>query len=305
MLSAETTRRNTRALKAWLEHPLTRGLDPDDPRTTRLRQSIVAQKRFLRRLYEEWYQGLVADLPAGKGSVLELGSGAGFLREYIPDLITSEVFPTPGVRAVLDAHALPFADASLRAIVMTNVLHHLPRPRRFFAEAARCVTPGGAMVLVEPWVSAWSKLIYRKLHHEPFNPDAPQWEFPPTGPLSGANGALPWILFVRDRPQFEDEFPMWRVERVRPCMPFRYLLSGGLTTRWRMPGWSHAFWRSVEKCLQPWMHAWGMFAQFTLKRTEDGQQCGPPPGNAHRERRTLGSPCLAPESELRGKLRHP
>ncbi len=32
---------------------------------------------------------------------------------------------------VLDAHDLPFGDGSLRAIVMTDVLHHLARPRDF------------------------------------------------------------------------------------------------------------------------------------------------------------------------------
>jgi hypothetical protein len=41
------------------------------------------------------------------------------------------------------------------------------------------------------------------------NPDAADWSFPAVGPLSGANGALPWILFERDRARFEREFPQW------------------------------------------------------------------------------------------------
>ncbi len=255
-------------LKRWLAHPLTRGLDLDDPRTTHLRRRIIAEKGFLRRVYDEWYAGIAAALPGDAGPVLELGSGAGFLREYVPDLITSEVFPTPGVRVVLDAHALPFADASLRAIVMTNVLHHLGQPRRFFAEAIRCVRPGGGMVLLEPWVTSWSRFVWGRLHHEPFEPDATRWEFPSSGPLSGANGALPWILFARDRRQFEREFPAWRVRSVRPCMPFRYLLSGGASLRALMPGWSYPFWRAAESCLTPWMGSLGTFAQITLDRRE-------------------------------------
>src|SRR5262245_21554245 len=192
-------------IKKLLAHPLTRGMDIDDPRTTRVRQEIIRSKGFLRRIYEEWYRGIVAALPPGDAPVLELGSGAGFLAEFIPGLITSDVFATPSTAVVMDAQAMPFRDSALRAVVMTNVLHHLPRPRRFIAEAGRCVQPGGAMVMIEPWVTSWGRWVYTKLHHEPFIPDAASWEFPDAGPLSGANGALPWILFVRDREQFERE----------------------------------------------------------------------------------------------------
>jgi SAM-dependent methyltransferase len=253
-------------LKRLLAHPRTRGLDIDDPRTTELRRAIIQEKSFLRQVYQEWYAAIVADLPACDGPVLELGSGAGFLRDYIRGLITSEVFPLPGVSVVLDAHTLPFADASLRAIVMTNVLHHLARPRRFCAEAARCLKPGGRVIMIEPWVTRWSKLVYKSFHHEPFDTDVVRWEFPTTGPLSGANGAMPWILFARDRILLEREFPMWQVQAIRPTMPFRYLLSGGVSLRALMPGWTFAFWRQLEHWFQPWMNTWGMFAEIVLVR---------------------------------------
>src|SRR5262249_50646717 len=158
-------------------------------------------------IYQEWYQDIAFSVPPGNAPVLELGSGAGFLRDYIDDVITSEIFPCAGVDVVLDGLALPLADGVLRGIVMVDVLHHLPRPRRFFAEAARCVRPDGVIVMIEPWVTLWSAVVYRNLHHEPFQPDASTWEFPTTGPLSGANGALPWMIFERDRTQFALEFP--------------------------------------------------------------------------------------------------
>jgi SAM-dependent methyltransferase len=258
------------ALKGLLSHPLTRGLDIDDPRTTELRRSLIRKKTFLRRIYQEWYASLVKELPSGEGPIVELGSGAGFLSEYLPGLITSDVLPVPGVSMVLNAHAMPFADASLRAIVMTNVLHHLARPQRFFSEGARCVMPGGRIIMIEPWVTRWSKLIYTKLHHEPFDPDAAHWEFPQSGPLSGANGAMPWILFARDRARFEQEFSMWRIQIIRPTMPFRYLLSGGVSLRALMPGWTFGLWRKIEDQLSPWMDTWGMFAQIILIRLGSG-----------------------------------
>ena len=122
-------------LKAWLAHPLTRGLDIDDPLTTHLRQQIIQEKSFLRQIYQEWYRGIVAALPAGDGAVLELGAGAGFMRDVVPDLITSELFYCPDIRVVLSGLSLPFRARSLRGIVMTDVPHHLPQARLFFGEA--------------------------------------------------------------------------------------------------------------------------------------------------------------------------
>jgi SAM-dependent methyltransferase len=250
----------------WLSHPLTRGLSIDDPRTTELRRRIIRDKPFLRRIYVEWYRAIAAALPPGNEPVLELGSGAGFLDEFIPRLITSEIFPCPSVKIVLDGQSLPFADASLRAIVMTDVLHHIPRPRLFFAEAARCVRPGGAIVAIEPWVTRWSRWIYGRFHHEPFDPQRADWEFPLSGPLSGANGALPWIIFQRDREQFEREFPHWQIVSIRPVMPLRYLLSGGVSLRSLMPGITFGFWRGIETILDPWRNTLAMFAEIKLLR---------------------------------------
>jgi hypothetical protein len=42
-------------LKEWLAHPLTRGLDINDPNVTHLRRRIIQEKPFLRKIYQEWY----------------------------------------------------------------------------------------------------------------------------------------------------------------------------------------------------------------------------------------------------------
>lgn len=204
--------------------------------------------------------------PPDNGPVLELGAGAGFLEEFVPGLLTSDIFPCKGNRLVLDGQQLPFDDGALRGIVMTDVLHHIPQPRRFFAEAARCLRPGGVVVMIEPWVSAWSKRVYRSLHHEPFRPDSAEWEFPSTGPLSGANGAMPWIIFERDREKFTQAFPMLRIRNVTPTMPFRYLISGGVSMRSLTPGWSFPLWRTLETALGPVQKHLAMFARVELVR---------------------------------------
>lgn len=248
-----------------LRHPLTRSLDVDAPETTRLRQSIIREKGLLRRLYLEWYGFLAGNLPPGPGAVLELGSGAGFCKEVVPQAIASDVFATPGVDAVLDARRLPFANRSLRAIAMVDVLHHIPDVEAFFAEAQRCLRPGGAVVMIEPWRSTWSRLIYSRLHPEPFDCDA-DWSLPDGGPLSTANGALPWIVLHRDRQKFETRFPGLRIQLVQPDHPFIYLASGGISMRSLAPGCSYGLLRGLERCLGSAMSQLAMFARIVVRR---------------------------------------
>src|SRR5215831_5574989 len=100
-------------LRRWLAHPLTRGVPIDDPKTTLLRRQIIRSKPFLEKIYDAWYRQIAVAVPDGDGRVLELGSGAGFLREHIPDLITSEIFFLHDVDSIMDGTALPFADGSL------------------------------------------------------------------------------------------------------------------------------------------------------------------------------------------------
>jgi SAM-dependent methyltransferase len=167
---------------------------------------------------------------------------------------------------VADAQQMPFEDGSLRAIVFTDVMHHIPDVRRFFSEAARCLRPGGRILMIEPWVTPWSRFIYERFHHEPFLPDAENWSFPSTGPLSGANGAIPWIVFERDRHTFESEFPQLVVEQIRPFLPFRYLISGGIAMRSLMPGFTHTLWMYFEQLLEPCMSKLAMFAFLSVGR---------------------------------------
>src|SRR5580704_5831472 len=138
-------------IKKLLAHPATRGLDIDDPRTTERRRGIIQSNRFLWRIYDEWYRLISGNIPEGPGRVFEIGSGAGFLGQYVPDLIASEIFPCSDIEIILDASQLPFSSGSLKAIAMVDVLHHLPDIRAFLMEAQRCLRSGGSIVMIEPW----------------------------------------------------------------------------------------------------------------------------------------------------------
>jgi SAM-dependent methyltransferase len=253
-------------LRERLAHPSMRGLDVDDPRTTELRRTIIETNGFLRQVYESWYSMLLNDVPEADGRSLELGSGGGFLTELCPRIIPSEIFFCPHVQIVLNGERLPFPNGKLSAIVMTNVLHHIPNVRKFFAEAARCLQPGGILAMIEPWNTPWARFIYQHLHAEPFDPSASAWEFPSAGPLSSANGALPWLVFERDKAVFETEFPEMKIQVIQPVMPFQYLVSGGVSMRQLMPDWSYPIWCGIEELLTPWINSLAMFTYIRLRK---------------------------------------
>lgn len=254
-------------LQNLLAHPLTRGLDLDAPETTALRKQIIQGKPFLKRIYLDWYGRMVEDLGGSvDGRVLEIGSGAGFLEQIIPNLITSDILFVPFNRLVLDGCHLPFPAGSLDGLVMSNVFHHIPSVEEFLGDAGRCMKAGGVMTMIEPWRTPWSQLIYTRLHHEPFEPEAPDWSLPAGGPISSANDALPWIVFGRDRERFEQLFPQWQIVQVTSFMPFRYLVSGGVGMRSLMPAALYGFWSWIEDILSPWHDKLGMFAHITLQK---------------------------------------
>jgi len=222
-------------------------MDVDDPRSTLLRRQIIQSKPFLRQLYAEWYSLICSRLPNQHSAILEIGSGAGFLQEFLPELITSEVFELEGVDRVEDATALTFADGSLDAILMTDVLHHIPDVGLFFAEASRTLRPGGRLLMIEPWRTRWSEWVYTHLHPEPFRPESRDWRLPPGGPLSGANGAIPWMVFERDRAQFSASYPALEIVSIEGLMPLSYLASGGVSMRSLAPGFSYPAMRGLER----------------------------------------------------------
>jgi len=238
----------------------------DDPATTRRRRDMVLRKPFLKSIYREWYEHIRRAIPEGPGSVLEIGSGPGFFADYCEQAITSDILWVDDLSVVLDACVMPLKTGALKAIVMTDVLHHIPRVRDFFVEARRVVKPGGAIAMIEPWNTPWSRWVYQNLHHEPFVPEANAWEFSNGGPLSMANGALPWILFERDRAKFQSEFPEWRILSIDLIMPIRYVLSGGFSGITLQPGFTFPLWRRIEQSLGKWARWSAMFAFIVLQR---------------------------------------
>lgn len=229
----------------------------------------LRNKPFLMRLYDDFYEEILRTLPVGvQGPVIELGAGAGFFKNHLPQLITGDVLPSGFIDVCFDARGLPFKPDSLKGIVMLNVFHHIPSAALFLSDAQKCLKPGGVVVMIEPWISVWSHWVYKLLHHETTNTSQRGWEFESSGPLSGANQALPWIFFQRDRVLFERTFSNLRIETIRLHTPLRYLASGGLSHQATAPMSWYAPLVRMENRAQPLRGVFSMFATIILKRTE-------------------------------------
>ncbi|MCX5636628.1 MAG: class I SAM-dependent methyltransferase, partial [Planctomycetota bacterium] len=232
----------------WLKLPEIGDIENlDDPASTLLHAKIIRQKPFLKKLYVDFYREFLKAVPQPKGkTIVELGSGGGFIKDVNSNVITSDILELPNVDKVFSAIDMPFEQAGVDAFFMVDVLHHITDPRRFFREALRCLKVGGKIVMIEPANTCWSRFIYKNFHHEPFDTQAPWQLAAGGGPLSKANGALPWIIFSRDRKIFEKEFPSLRIVRTRNHTPLRYLLSGGLTLRQLVPSFTYPAVKAIE-----------------------------------------------------------
>jgi SAM-dependent methyltransferase len=105
---------------------------------------------FLMRKARELPPGArVADVGAGDAPYRELFDHA----EYVT--VDWEMSPHEGASkadVVASAESVPLPDASFDAVVLTQVLQHVPEPARVVAEQHRILRPGGRLLVTAPLV---------------------------------------------------------------------------------------------------------------------------------------------------------
>jgi SAM-dependent methyltransferase len=255
-----------KSLLKLLREPELENLDVDDPKTFEIHRQFIKRKPLLRDVYASFYGEFVRiseEVPPGR--LVELGSGGGFIKEYLPSVITSDIFHLPELDAIFSAENIGFHDSTISAFFLFDVFHHLADPRRFFQEAQRCLKPGGRLVMIEPANTFWGRLIRKNFHHESHDETA-GWGLDGSKPMSDANLALPWIVFVRDREIFQREFPNLSIMRYEPHTPLRFLLSGGITYRSLVPRRLIPLVKVLEYGLSPFNRFLGMHVTIDIRK---------------------------------------
>lgn len=243
---------------------------PQTPTAVPAARRKPSDPSLLRKIYESHYAFFTTQAPQLKGKAhVEIGSGNGFFSQIQDQVITSEVWPADNVHLQCSATTLPFADNALAALYLLDVLHHIQQPAEFFAEAQRCLAPGGAILMIEPANTRFGRFIYQNFHHEAFEPQAQSWCLPEGDPRLVANGALPWIILQRDRDKFVERYPNLEIQLLQPCLPLRYLLSGGLSKPQLLPTTGYPLIEWLEEKLPSWLlQRTGMFYRIRINKTQ-------------------------------------
>ena len=252
----------------WIKLPEVKNIkELDSHSTTGLHSRIIQKKTYMRKLYVEFYNHFKKSVSGEIKAkvVVELGSGGGFIKEIIPNTITSDITNLENLSIQFSGLKIPFQRDKVDAFVMFDVLHHISDVRLFFRELNRCLKIGGKIIMIEPANTLWSSFIYRNFHHEPFDPSG-GWGFKKDGRLSSANGAIPWIVFCRDKQQFEKEFPSMKILKLKMHTPFRYLISGGVSMRQLLPSFTYDIIKGLEIILSPLNKYSGMFLTVVLEK---------------------------------------
>ncbi len=217
--------------------------------TLRNRARLAANKNLL-FWYRELYLDQFRDFPDPAAlSILEVGSGTSPLKQFLSNVVTSDVLDLNYLDLVFDCHEIDKLDAikdeSLDVITVTNVLHHLKDPIAFLNRAASKLKSGGKVIATEPFFSLLSTPIFKYLHHEPVNLRISEPELKDVqGPLTSANIALPWLIFFRNRDwlqRLNEKFDVPRLA-VRPFSAFSYLATGGIYRKLPIP---HLLYRTL------------------------------------------------------------
>jgi SAM-dependent methyltransferase len=214
----------------------------DRAATLRNRARLGTNKNLL-FWYRELYRDQFKDLPNPAAlSILEIGSGTSPLKQFLSNVVTSDVLDLDYLDLVFDCHEIDKLDAvkgnSLDVITLTNVLHHLKNPIAFLNRAASKLKSGGKVIATEPFFSVLSTVIFKYLHHEAvdFRISEPQLG-EVQGPLASANIALPWLIFFQNAEwlqRLNDNFDLTTFS-IRPFSALSYMVTGGISHRLPVP----------------------------------------------------------------------
>ncbi|MFC1626967.1 class I SAM-dependent methyltransferase [Patescibacteria group bacterium] len=227
--------------------------ETDHGRLTRYKK-IYQNKKILQKIYLDWYQKIIKDLKSGK--TLELGSGIGSFKQFKPSIISSDIVNCDWLDMSFDAHKIPFKKNSLSNIVMIDVFHHLSNPIQFLNKTHRVLKKNGRLIMIEPFPSPFSLLIYKLFHSEPFifNLDyfSKKHSFDDKKTPWASNQAIPYLLLFKQLDKFNHLFKKkFNLVKKEKFSFLLYPLSGGFENKQLYPDFLFPIIKIIEKLLYP------------------------------------------------------
>jgi len=265
-----------------LREPSVDELDIDSEARLAIHSQMLKRKRMLREVFIEFHQLfnlLDEKLFSPKGARIEIGAGVSPIRDSYSDVMATDIVSGPGLDRVLNAEDMDLESGSIRALFGQNCFHHFPHPERFFKELERVLLPGGGAILLEPYYGPFASFLYKRLFRtEGFDKNFSSWETPMTGPMNGANQALSYIVFVRDRREFLDKFPNLKIVYEAPCSNYlKYIVSGGLNFRQLCPDWAGTLLDLIQRVLSPFNRLLALHHVIVLQKvispTKERAEC--------------------------------
>ena len=253
-----------------LSDPRLKGVDVDSPELLVVHRQIMMEKRIMREVFTEFYQTCINYDNAyfkGDGLRIEIGAGVSFFKEVYPEIIATDIKAADNLDRVLDALYMDLEPQSVRAFYGLNCFHHFPNPDKFFRELDRTLVTGGGCVLIEPYYGPLAAKMYKSLFDtEIFDPNQKEW-VSNSSIMHGANQALSYIVFVRDRKIFEERYPNLEIVQIKPLSNYlRYLLSGGLNFRSLVPGFMSPAIRALEWLISPVNKILGLHYAIVIRK---------------------------------------
>ena len=187
-------------------------------------------------------------------SILELGSGASLLKEFInsKNLKTSDFtnYDFLDYKNV-DATKTNFENNQFDKVVSSNLIHHIAFPLKHFKEVSRILKPNGHYIIQEGNCSLLCQFFIILMRHEGYNFDSnPLNENEPCNDkddLWSANAATPNLIFKnfdRFNEKLNNEF---KIIKHSYSEIFCYLNSGGVIAKTKHIPMNEFFFKTLSK----------------------------------------------------------
>ncbi len=211
---------------------------------------IWNEKLLLREIYKDFYELIKKHLFVDKnGTIVELGSGIGKIKEVIQECICTDKFNSHYVDKSENAYALSYMDNSVSNLILFDVFHHLQYPGDALKEFHRVLSDSGRLLIFEPNLSLLGFLVYGLFHPEPLKVfEKIEWcNSNNSSPLGqsyyAAQGNATRIFCWEKCVRISTD---WKVLKIIKIPAVSYVASGGYTGTQLYPSGALSFMRKID-----------------------------------------------------------